>query len=450
MSSLISEDSTSSSKAATTSVDSIDIPNQFTTLQSLLASPPPNLPNNSVSLNLTSSGKTLRVISKRQRKANYLTYLIVTDDNPSNPSEIELRLSVDGVDDPTLTNSNQSVVDALGAIDVGCLVTSFSGFVKYLDNNGCSSTKKKKFSFDRTVDCLDIRFLPPLHSEISVSAESSSVSETTTTISTSTTNPTILFDINYSSQMNSIEAKSLSRQLTMSYASNRRSPHPFSMVFSGTDLKDETSMLTKTLNKQNWESWKDVSIMNSEKPWDEDRFRDTTVVYLTADSPNVLTEINDNTTYIIGGLVDHTDKPFFSFDRATSLGLQTAKLPLDSGFKMLLRANRDGADVTTLSVVQTLLSIREFSPDLPLCIFKTPSFHCAPLRKYIKWIGEYEYLNETLGKGAGKAKKPGKGFSLVPAAVSIGEEVVSKFRGDEKTLNEKILNDKLELEAINS
>ena len=454
MSSLITEDSNLSSTTAT------NPPIQFTALKPILdlPQPPQGAPNHILSL-LSSKETTLRVISRRQRKANLLIYLVVTDDLTPSPSEIEIRLYVD--EDPKLNSCNESVVDAIASIDVGCTVTSFTGIVKYLVEKSCNSNsnsstnakKKKMFKYDRTIDCTALTFLPPLHSDGSsvdpfLSTSSSTPTTTTPPTTTSSTNPTILFDINYSSQMNTIEAKSLSRQLTMSYASNRRSPHPFNMVFSGTDLKDPNSELTKSLEKQKWQSWKDIKLIDSELPWEQPQFKETRIVYLTADSPNTLTEINDSTTYIIGGLVDHKDKPFFSYGRATSLGLDTAKLPLEEGFKMLLRANREGLDVTTLSVVQTLLSIREFGPNLPLALFKTPSFHCAPLRKYIKWIGEYEYLNETEGKGAGKPKKPGNGFSLVPAATSIGEEFVSQSRGDDKRLKAKILQDMLDLADI--
>jgi tRNA (guanine9-N1)-methyltransferase len=59
-------------------------------------------------------------------------------------------------------------------------------------------------------------------------------------------------------------------------------------------------------------------------------------VYLTGDSPNTLTTLDDNTTYIIGGIVDRNRLKFAAIDRAAainakipSLNIQTARLPLD-------------------------------------------------------------------------------------------------------------------------
>mmetsp|Transcript_34417 Transcript_34417/g.83257 ORF Transcript_34417/g.83257 Transcript_34417/m.83257 type:complete len:391 (+) Transcript_34417:207-1379(+) len=60
-------------------------------------------------------------------------------------------------------------------------------------------------------------------------------------------------------------------------------------------------------------------------------------VYLTADSPNTLTTLDDNTTYIIGGIVDRNRLKRAAIDRAEIINalknplisIKTARLPLD-------------------------------------------------------------------------------------------------------------------------
>lgn len=59
-------------------------------------------------------------------------------------------------------------------------------------------------------------------------------------------------------------------------------------------------------------------------------------VYLTGDSPNTLNTLDDNTTYIIGGIVDRNRLKFAAMERAASihakcpsLNIQTARLPLE-------------------------------------------------------------------------------------------------------------------------
>ena len=59
-------------------------------------------------------------------------------------------------------------------------------------------------------------------------------------------------------------------------------------------------------------------------------------VYLTGDSPNTLTTLNDNTTYIIGGIVDRNRLKLATLHRAEyinnqlpQLNVTTARLPLE-------------------------------------------------------------------------------------------------------------------------
>lgn len=53
------------------------------------------------------------------------------------------------------------------------------------------------------------------------------------------------------------------------------------------------------------------------------------LIYLTPDSPHTLTSIDPtNYMYVLGGIVDRTVCSGLSYQRATSLGIRTARLPL--------------------------------------------------------------------------------------------------------------------------
>lgn len=58
------------------------------------------------------------------------------------------------------------------------------------------------------------------------------------------------------------------------------------------------------------------------------------LVYLTADSDNVLEELDLNKIYIIGGLVDRNRWKGITMKKAQEQGIQTAKLPIGNFINM--------------------------------------------------------------------------------------------------------------------
>lgn len=58
------------------------------------------------------------------------------------------------------------------------------------------------------------------------------------------------------------------------------------------------------------------------------------LVYLTADSENVLDVLDEKRIYIIGGLVDRNRWKGLTMKKAEEQGIQTAKLPIGNYLKM--------------------------------------------------------------------------------------------------------------------
>lgn len=54
----------------------------------------------------------------------------------------------------------------------------------------------------------------------------------------------------------------------------------------------------------------------------------SSVIYLTGDSPNVLTSIDPNHTYVLGGIVDRNRYKALCLNKANELGIQHAQLPI--------------------------------------------------------------------------------------------------------------------------
>jgi len=62
------------------------------------------------------------------------------------------------------------------------------------------------------------------------------------------------------------------------------------------------------------------------------------IVYLTSDSPDTLTVLSPNTSYIIGGIVDKNRHKGLCYKRARELGIPTAKLPIGEYMTMQSRS----------------------------------------------------------------------------------------------------------------
>lgn len=59
------------------------------------------------------------------------------------------------------------------------------------------------------------------------------------------------------------------------------------------------------------------------------------VVYLTADSPEQIETLDKDSLYIIGGIVDRNRYPQLCLEKARSLDVRTAKLPISEYLKMV-------------------------------------------------------------------------------------------------------------------
>ncbi len=61
-----------------------------------------------------------------------------------------------------------------------------------------------------------------------------------------------------------------------------------------------------------------------------DRYKKESLVYLTADSPNVIHTLDKEKNYIIGGIVDRNRHKGITYEIAKKQGIATGRLPLDT------------------------------------------------------------------------------------------------------------------------
>merc|ERR1719334_838197 len=90
------------------------------------------------------------------------------------------------------------------------------------------------------------------------------------------------------------------------------------------------SEMSKNQGFENWD-------FNFESQKFDSAFDREKIVYLSSESENVLTELEDDKFYIIGGLVDHNSHKGLCHATASDLGVHHARLPIDEFIKLKTR-----------------------------------------------------------------------------------------------------------------
>lgn len=139
-------------------------------------------------------------------------------------------------------------------------------------------------------------------------------------------NQPLVFDMSYESNMSRREIDNTICQLMEAEGWNRRSLEPFHLHFC--NLQPNQAYEQELLQRYGANTWNDLFVTSTHLPY-VDLFPREQLVYLTADSPNVLRTFDPSKVYIIGALVDHSIQRGLSLANAKRLKLATARLPLD-------------------------------------------------------------------------------------------------------------------------
>ncbi|XP_042348625.1 tRNA methyltransferase 10 homolog C [Plectropomus leopardus] len=136
----------------------------------------------------------------------------------------------------------------------------------------------------------------------------------------------LVFDMSYDSNMGRRELVNAVSQLMEAEGWNRRAIEPYHIHFC--NLEANGAYKKELIRRYGAEAWEHLLITDSEKQH-VDLFPREQLVYLTADSPNVLRKYDHDKVYIIGALVDRTIQKGVTLANAKRLNLATARLPLD-------------------------------------------------------------------------------------------------------------------------
>lgn len=136
----------------------------------------------------------------------------------------------------------------------------------------------------------------------------------------------LVFDMSYEQNMAKREVENTVSQLLEVEGWNRRAKEPFHLHFC--NLQPDSGYQRELAKRYGAEAWERLLITTSDKRH-VDMFPPEQLVYLTADSRNVLRTYDHSKVYIIGSLVDRSIQSGLSLANAKRLNLATARLPLD-------------------------------------------------------------------------------------------------------------------------
>ena len=155
----------------------------------------------------------------------------------------------------------------------------------------------------------------------------------------------LCIDCAFGELMQPKEVKSLLHQFTLCYASNGRAAVPTRLTFAGL-----TGALAAGYDKYaGSERWPVVRSADSYLQLFAERR--ASLVYLTADSPNELSDLSEQDVYLIGGVVDRNRHKGLTLRKAEAEGIRHARLPLQQHMQL------SGSAVLTVNQVLDILLV---------------------------------------------------------------------------------------------
>lgn len=164
----------------------------------------------------------------------------------------------------------------------------------------------------------------------------------------------IIVDCAFDDKMLDKEIGSLEVQVTRCYSSNQRARPSCQLVVSSFGARLEERM--NLVFGKDYKRWRQTVFTGlgfieyckgQGDPVES-------IVYLTGDSPNTLETLSEDELYVVGGIVDRNREKNLCLDKAKSLGVRHAKLPIGEHLNLASRKI-----LTTNHVVEILLRYLE-------------------------------------------------------------------------------------------
>lgn len=162
----------------------------------------------------------------------------------------------------------------------------------------------------------------------------------------------LVFDMSFESNMSKREVDNTVSQLMEAEGWNRRAAEPFHLHFC--NLQPGGAYMQQFLKRYGAETWSRLMVTCTDQKHVQ-TFPREQLVYLTADSPNVLRTFDPSKVYIIGALVDRSIQTGLTLGNAKRLKLTTARLPLDEFLHWEIGAK----NLTLDQMIRIMLTVKE-------------------------------------------------------------------------------------------
>jgi len=212
--------------------------------------------------------------------------------------------------------------------------------------------KRKKLKADKAAQRADTP-REPLDEEIRAQRRERRLKEREDFLAKLVDAPTVLIDCEWEEALTPREISSLVQQIMYCYGSNKRADAPLNVVLTG--IKDDGPQRKQLDRINGFDSW--VGFRCESKPYSTVYPDFQQLVYLTADADDVLTSLDSESVYIIGGMVDHNRLKGVTAQKASDQGIRTCRLPLgpNQGQPSLRLRNGFSNVLTVNHVVDVLL-----------------------------------------------------------------------------------------------
>jgi len=158
----------------------------------------------------------------------------------------------------------------------------------------------------------------------------------------------LIFDLSFETYMKDREVKSLASQINLSVSAIRKSENPPFAVYL-TSLKEPLISYTKEQGLDKWPLHR-----HEEAFWDVEGLDHSKMIYLSPDATEELDEVEKDSIFIIGGIVDRSPVRNLSYSQARRQEIRSARLPLEAYLpKRLFKA------LNINTVVEILLKYHE-------------------------------------------------------------------------------------------